>query len=148
MSSAEALTKHVGNALAYGLTGRHQEAWTEIKTAVAPDPLAMYATISALAEVAVADHADRGSGGVFGLTVQHQGREADINGAPAAQRLAMQFMAAQANRDLDMTRALFTAAMNTDPASVADATLIVYEAALKTSRERINRRKEVPGADA
>jgi hypothetical protein len=138
-SAAKVLSDRIGRALALGLADRHQDAWAEIKAAVAPDSVAMYATVCGLAEVAVADRVAANPGGVFGLAVKHEGRPAGAQDAPAPQRLAMQIMAAQANRDFDTTKALFKAAMNMDPASVADATLILYQAALKTSRERIAR---------
>lgn len=137
--AAKVLSDRIGRALALGLIGRHQDAWAEIKTAVATDTAAMYATVCGLAEVAVCDRVAASPGGVFGLTVSRKGRSAGAQDAPAPQRFAMQLMAAQANRDFDTTAALFKAAMNTDPASVADATLILYQAALKTSRERIAR---------
>lgn len=146
--AAKALSDRIGRALALGLTGRHQDAWTEIKTAVATNTAAMYATVCGLAEVAVCDQVATSPGGFFGLTVSHKGQSASAQDAPAPQRFAMQLMAAQANRDFDTTAALFKAAMNTDPGSVADATLILYEAALIASRERIAKRKANGGHDA
>jgi hypothetical protein len=139
--SAKAVSDGVGRALAFGLANRHEDAWNEIKALAAKGTLEMFATTAALAEVAVQDRVEDNPGGFFGLTVQHHGQEADINEAPAAQRFAMQLMAAQANRDFDTARALFKAQMRTDPESVADATLILYDVALAAARERIARHK-------
>lgn len=136
------IADRVAMLLSYGLINRHDKAAAEIMAIGRRGPIAMYAALSALAAMAVCEDGGQQDPGRFvALLVQHNGQPASAADAPPAERFAMQFMAAQANRDVDMTGSLYKAAMKTDPASVADATLILYEAALIASRERITKRK-------
>lgn len=145
--STEDFTQRIGRALALGLTGDMPGAGREIKAVAEHGPSDAYALICALAQAAVAlDVQGAEPGDFFGLTAVHHGQPADIDAAPPALRLAMRFMAAQANQDYDASMALFNAAMETEPATLGDAVPILLQAALETAREQIARSKEAGGA--
>lgn len=135
--------KHTQDALTYGYMGRPDLAGLELRKIADLGPAALFASLSAFAAVAVSDQMPK-PGEFLGLQVEYAGRPASAADAPAGIRLAAQLMTAQANSDSDTAEALFKAALRRDPACIADALRIVFDAAVATVRAQIARSKRDP----
>ena len=140
MPDPKADARHIMNALAHGLTGRRELVPVKLAPVLDQGPGGMYAALSSLAEVAVSGQKPK-RGQFLGIQVEHAGVPASAADAPPAIRFAMQFMAAQANGDLDMTHSLFKAMLVKTPLELADALGIVFDAAVVTVRAQAARDK-------
>ncbi len=141
MPDPEVDARHIMNALAHGLTGHRERIPAELAPVLDQGPGGMYAALSSLAEVAVSDQKPK-RGQFLGIQVERAGVPASAADAPPAVRFAMQFMAAQANGDLDMTHSLFKAMLVKTPLDLADALGIVFDAAVVTVRAQAARAED------
>jgi hypothetical protein len=133
----------ISEALACAISGRNEQAANAIQAVVAKGPGHIYAMWCGLAEVVVRPQRETAAPDeFFGLVVETaDGRPANIEDTPPALRLAIRFMTAQANLDNDSTVALLQTGLDHDPGAVGEATEILFQAAVATSRELIARRK-------
>lgn len=138
MATAPPGSQNVQDALTYGYMGRPDLAGLELKKVVDIGPVALLAALSAYAAVAVEDQKPK-PGEFLGLHVEYAGQPASAADAPRPVRFAAQLMAAKANGDQDTITSLFEAELEQDPAALADALRIVFDAAVATVRDQINR---------
>ena len=99
-------------ALAHGMDGHPEKATPLFEPFITGGPATAVGLCAALAEMSAAPaRKNLPKGGHFGLLVldANTGERADISGAPAGVRFAMQFSTAWGNHDRDTAYALFEA---------------------------------------
>lgn len=133
----------ITEALACALSGDDRGARDALHVIAAKGPRDIYAMWCSLAEVSVREQRKTAMPDeFFGLVVETaDGQPASVDDAPAPLRLAIRFMTAQANLDHNTTAALLRTGLDHDPGSVGEATAILFQAAVATSRELIARHK-------
>lgn len=134
----------INQALAHGVVGNDQAAWSILDPIVRRGRSETYAVLCTLAEAAAFNaREDREPGGYFGLKVRDvvTGRTGSADDIPPGARFAMQFFTARLNRDEETAYALFMALHQTDPDGVAVGFRILYGMAV-TSLRAIRERKQ------
>lgn len=140
----EADSKQILEALAHGVAGDDNAAWSLIRPIVSRSEVAMYATLCAIAETAAIDaRRTQSPGEFFGIHVEnvHTGEEASVGVLPVGIRFATQFVTAWANRDEDMAHALYRALYAASPDGLADGMRAVYEMAVVSLRAFLERKR-------